>query len=316
MQKDKRTMNLICCLFTFCSLTVTTYVKAQKTTRPVKAHSSKSFQSSTFVGGKKRWAYRDSVLSAKTLRGDSLSRLTAVLIVGHVEESTPGFIEEMRTIATYLRSVGVKVREFYDPNARWPEIMAASEGAHLFIYAGHGTNRGYAGKSGGLCLSDYAIISSDSISHSLKLHKNALVIFNHVCEGAGSSAADDGDIGIKVALGRVSDYAAPFVKLGASYYVNNFTDAIVPFIKEFFARSSVKDAYATTLPSFCTIETVQKYPYDQGLEMSVASSEPSGFSTRITVVNGVKKTEKYKDFKSYDVAFVARPDFSVIDFFR
>jgi hypothetical protein len=313
-------MNAICCTLLFYVLSITvhaqTFHRAQHSEKKAIAQSGKRYPPKKVNGGKVRWAYKDSVLRARTLKGDSLSRLTAVLIVGYVEESTPRFIEEMKTVADYLRSVGVKVKEFYDPKARWPEIVTASENAHLFIYTGHGTNQGFSGKPGGLCLSDYAVISSDSISHSLKLHKNALVIFNHVCEGAGSSAADNADIGVKLALSRTSDYAAAFIRLGAAYYVNNFTDAVVPFMKQFFARSSVKDAYFATLPSICTVETVQKYPYDQGFEISIASTQPSGISTRTTIVNGVRKTEQYEDFRTYDVAFVARPDFTVIDFFR
>jgi hypothetical protein len=48
------------------------------------------------------------------------------------------------------------------------------------------------------------------------LHKNALVLFSHACESAGSSALDTKDIGVNEATKRVEDYAKPFVKLGAA----------------------------------------------------------------------------------------------------
>jgi hypothetical protein len=280
--------------------------KSNKNPKPQKTFSQKTTQ-----------LYKDSILLSKSIKADSLSKIRAILVVGHVEESTPGFIAEMKTVAAYLKTVGVKVKEFYDPYANWSDIKIASENAHIFIYAGHGTNLGEQGKSGGLCLSKNTTISSDSIIHSLKLHKNSLVIFNHVCEGAGSSAADNSDIGVKIALQRVSDYSSAFIKLGsAAYYVNNFNNSIIPFFKNFFARKSIKDVYTSTLSSNCNIETIQKYPYDQNFEISVASKKPYGFSTRTSTVNGIKKVEKLKDFKSYEIAFVARPNFTVLDFFK
>jgi hypothetical protein len=251
------------------------------------------------------------------LSPDSLSRLKAVLVVGPTEDATSESIERVKEIASYLRSSGVNVAEFYDPDASWKAIVQAAKGAHIFLYSGHGVNLGDKGKPGGFCLSKKENISSGSIIKDLRLHKNALIIFYTVCMGAGSSAEDDKDIGIQVALQRVSEYARPFVELGAAgYYANNVSNTIVPFLKEFFNKKNIKQIYETSVPKSNHIETTRKYSYNQKLEISIASNNIKGTATRTTYTNGVKKVEQVPSVKSYEMAFVGIPGFRVLDFFK
>ncbi len=57
---------------------------------------------------------------------------------------------------------------------------------------------------------------------------------------AGSSAGDNGDIGGKKALKRVSDYSKPFLKIGASaYYANNFGEGCLSFLNDFFECKNI-----------------------------------------------------------------------------
>jgi hypothetical protein len=251
------------------------------------------------------------------LSHDSLSHLKAVLVVGPIEELTGESIENMKQTASYLRSLGVKVVEVYDPDASWTNVVRAAQGAHIFLYSGHGTYLGEHERPGGFCLSNDAMISSNTIVKDLKLHKNALILFNSVCLGAGSSASDNSDIGVNKAIQRVSDYAQPFVKLGAAgYYANNYSNSMVPFLRAFFNKENIKQIYEETTSSLCHIETTQKYSYSPTFEVSVCSSTGSGFSTRTSYTNGVKKVEEVPMFKEYEIAFVGLPGFTVLDFFK
>jgi hypothetical protein len=252
-----------------------------------------------------------------TLSKDSLSRLKAVLVVGPIEDATGEAIDRVKAIAGYLRSSGVNVTEFYDPDAKWTAILQASKGAHIFLYSGHGLYRGDKGKPGGFCLSKGEDIPSSSIIKDLKLHKNALILFHTVCLGAGSSAEDDKDIGIQVAIQRVSDYARPFIELGAAgYYANNVSGTIVPFLKEFFNKNNIKQIYEATVPKSNHIETIRKYSYNPKFEISIASSNPKGTTILTTYTNGVKKVAQVPSVKSYEMAFVGIPSFCVLDFFK
>ena len=249
---------------------------------------------------------------------DSLSRIKAVLVVGYCEDLTKQKIDEAKEIASYLQSLGVHVSEFYPPNDKWQHIVRASVDANIFLYSGHGTTMGEQGKVGGLCLSKEVFISSDSIYKELKLHKNALVLFQSVCYAAGSSASDNSDIGAKVALQRVSDYAHPFVKLGvAGYYANDYLNTSKQFLKEFLNKKNIEQIYVAATSSYCQIQLTKKYIYNTNFEVSVASPKNiSGFATRTSYVNGKPKIEKIPVFKEYEVAYVGIPTFTVLDFFK
>lgn len=251
------------------------------------------------------------------LSRDSLSRIKAVLVVGPSSGSTKEDIEEITKIAGYLREKGVKVTELYDPVATWKNVVTASQGAHIFLYSGHGTYLGENGTSGGLCLSGDQRVRSSTIAKELLLHKNALVIFKSVCLGAGSSASDNSDIGINTAIQRVSDYAHPFIKQGAlGYYANNFNNSIIPFLEAFFNRKNMKDAFQGTTGNFCKVEKTDSYRYKDEFLVSVASSEKSGLLTKISTIDGVTTERQVPGFKKYNIAFVGFPGFTVLDFFK
>ena len=292
---------------------VTVSVNAQAYAQPAK----RSSPSKSAAGAKQRMQSSLETGETVALSRDSLSRIKAILVVGPVEESTSAFIEETEEIASYLRGLGVQVKVFYDPAAKWNDIVRESAGAHIFFYSGHGSKMGVQGKAGGLCLSDGGMVSSATIIRDLTLHKNALVLFAKVCMGAGSSAGDDSDIGVAEAVERVSNYALPFVRIGAAgYYANNYYHSMLPFLRGFFNKKNLKQVYSETASRYSHIETFEKFSYSPRLEVSVASCDHEGFSTRTTYTNGVKRVEQVPLFKNYDVAYVGIPGFTVLDFFR
>ncbi|HEY1039616.1 MAG TPA: hypothetical protein VGF30_09445 [Bacteroidia bacterium] len=247
---------------------------------------------------------------------DSLKKIVAVIVVGPVEESTKGFIEEKKELAKFLKSYGIQVKEFYHPKATWKEIQEGSKDAHIFIYSGHGSTVGENGCSGGLCLSDGTISSTEMLA-GLSLHKNALILFNHVCRGAGSSASDDGDIGKVEAAKRVSDYSWPFIKEGAAcYYANNTNGSMQPFLERFFNKMPVAAIYKEVSAGE-TIVVKQKYSFDPRYVISVGADDDSNaIITRTTYTNGVKSVEQIKGSISYDCSYVGIPSFTVVKFFE
>lgn len=231
------------------------------------------------------------IVDLSLISRDSLRKLKAIIIVGSVENLTGEFIVEQQKTAAYLRSVGVRVFEFYHPHAKWNDIVKESEGAHIFIYAGHGT-------ASVLCLTD-GIVYGSTIEKELKLHKNALVIFNHACESAGSSATDKGDIGKVEALRRVGDYAKPYVDLKAgAYFANNYYNCLPSFLNSFFQRTRMKDLYTQEATNYAKIEVVKKYNYDFQFEIGVSSNKDS------------------KGISDYNVAYVGKPNYTVNDLFK
>lgn len=258
-------------------------------------------------------------LDKRFVSRDSLKQLKAIIIVGPVDkEWDKNSIEKQKKNAKYLRDLGVKVFEFYPPNDKWESIVEASEGAHILIYSGHGSNQGINYNIGGLCLTKN-IYHAQDILDEFKLHKNALILFNSVCGAAGSSADDNGDIGKNEAIKRVSEYAYPFYKLNAgAYYANNYEDCLIPFLESFFKHKNIKSIYKTQASLWQKIEEYRKYSYDPQFEVAVASKAGTNeMVTRyVSTNNGAWKEEKIKDFKSYDVAYVGKPNFTVVDLFK
>lgn len=250
------------------------------------------------------------------LSTDSLKKIKAIIVVGPVEESTKEFINEKKELASFLRPYGVQVKEFYHPKANWADVKEGSKGAHIFIYSGHGSTVGENGCSGGLCLSD-GITSASDMSMGLQLNKNALILFNHVCRGAGSSAGDDGDIGKIEASKRVTDYSYPFIQKGAAcYYANNTNGALQPFLERFFNKMPVSTIWKEVSKSK-KIVIDQKYKHDPKFQIALGADDDTGTTfTRTTTTNGVKKVEQVKGSISYDAAIVGMPQFTVVKFFE
>jgi len=251
------------------------------------------------------------------------STLKAVLVVGHQEEGTPSAVVAMNKIADFLEIKGVKVFRFYDDKADWDSIKAASKNANIFIYSGHGSTLGEGGKTGGLILKTR--VSSKDIKDGLKLSSNSVILFKSVCGGAGSSAGDNRDIGINLAEYRVSNYSKPFFDIGAScYYASNGGDDCLTFLKDFFYGKTAKECFEISA-RWHKIEILKQYKYDKSKQISIASWEPEGFATLIsydikTVRVGteissdtIKTVKKVPAYKSYGIAYVANPDFSVKD---
>lgn len=238
-------------------------------------------------------------------------QLQALLIVGPQEDGTQNAIKEMNKIALLLSNNGVKVHKFYDMETNWGEITKTAKNCNILIYSGHGGNKGINGGAGGLCLKDY-IIPTDSIIRSLHLRKNSMILFQSVCNGAGTSAGDNKDISINGAKARVESYANSFFKVGASaYYANNYVGGVYGFLTSFFQGKSLYESFDISLNGFSKLELDTSFSKDKNKQICLGTSDPGGVTTLITYTNGVKKVEKVKSVKSYNIAMVGDKNFNL-----
>ena len=236
-------------------------------------------------------------------------QLRAVIIVGDQQDGTINAIEDMENIHTFFKSKNVIVKTFYHPKTSWKDIVKESKDASFFVYSGHGMSWP-DGKYGGLDLNE--AISSEAIVNDLKLKSNAIVIFKSVCGGAGSSASDDGDIGIKKAIERVSDYSRPFLNIGASaYYANNFGEGCLSFLNDFFEGKTMKECFDNSIGWSAKLEVDQNYRYDRSKSIGVASCDWGGTVTKTSYINGVKSVREVPATKDYDIAYVANSRYNI-----
>ena len=253
-------------------------------------------------------------LSLKTTNSfsqESTRKLKAILVVGTSNDERDESILVMKKMEDYLKSQGVTCYPFYNKKSVWSEIIKKSKGADFFIYSGHGNG------SYNLCIEKPHFVSKEQISNDLKLNKNAVVLFKSVCYGAGSSAGDDSDIGIDEATRRVTNYARLFIEQGAAcYYANNYTGVSLGFLTDFFEGKNIKTCFeeSTNLSHYTKlsdIERNEKWSLGYNAELSIASSDRGGITTRTTYTNGVKSVKKIPSIKNYNIALVGNPEFNI-----
>ncbi len=246
-------------------------------------------------------------------QNNNSGKLKAVLVVGHQEHLTQSSIQDMNKIARIFSENDIEVYKFYDKKAVWKDIVKVAKDCSFFIYSGHGSSQGKDGNAGGICIT--SVVSTKELISSLRLKENALVIFKSVCNGAGSSAGDDTDIGIEEAKKRVSHYAYPFFDVGAvAYYANNYGNLVNKFLEDFLTGISLKQAYLNSAKQWTDIEFEEPFSRDTTKSFSIASSPGGrGTTTRTSYVDGVKKEEIIESIKNYDIAYVGKSDYSIKD---
>jgi hypothetical protein len=158
------------------------------------------------------------------------STAKVVIIVG----ATHGETAKYRSNADELYAEAIQhtpnVTRVYSPNATWAAVKAATTGANVVIYLGHGNGWPspytydplYATKDGfGLNATagqgDYnnKYYGEPSI-RSLDLAPNAIVFLHHLCYASGNSESSSNNPTLSVARQRVDNYGAAFLAAGAS----------------------------------------------------------------------------------------------------
>jgi hypothetical protein len=157
-----------------------------------------------------------------------------VLIVGPAGAATDRYRSEARAAASIARRYTSDVTEVYSPNATWPAVKEALQGASVVVYMGHGNgwpspyrNALYPPSQNGFGLNPTAgggdtahqYFGEGPITQSIRLAPNAVVLLNHLCYASGNSEPGLAEGTLSTARQRVDNFAAGFVKAGASAVV-------------------------------------------------------------------------------------------------
>jgi flagellar hook assembly protein FlgD len=194
------------------------------------------------------------VPSAAAATGDP----KVVIIVGATHSVTSTY----RTYADRAYAEAIKytpnVVKVYSPNATWAKVKAAVVGASLVIYMGHGNgwpspytyDPNYTTKDGfGLNATagdgDYnnKYYGEPSVS-TLDLAPNAVVLLNHLCYASGNSEPGNPEPTVSVARQRADNYAAGFLKAGASAVIADGHAGAESYVRALFTtHQSVEDMW-------------------------------------------------------------------------
>ena len=157
-----------------------------------------------------------------------------VFIVGPAGAATERYRVQARAAATLARTFTPDVTELYSPNATWPAVKAALQGASLVIYMGHGNgwpsryrDSLYPATQNGFGLNPapggndatHQYFGEARIAGSIKLADNAVVLLNHLCYASGNTEPGLPEGTVEQARQRVDNFAAGFIRAGAAAVV-------------------------------------------------------------------------------------------------
>ncbi|MGH2466896.1 MAG: hypothetical protein ACRDGL_04105 [Candidatus Limnocylindrales bacterium] len=173
-------------------------------------------------------------------------QLKAVIIVGPTGSLTTSYKHSADAVAAAAAAKGMAVTKLYTPNATWANVKAATAGANLVYFAGHGNgfpnpyvsfqplyNDGY-----GLDPSpdgNKPTYYGEQYVAGVKLAPGAIVLLNHLCYAPGASEPGNAIPSQPVAIQRVDDFAAGFLAAGASAVFSSDDNNLAPFVDALFS---------------------------------------------------------------------------------
>jgi hypothetical protein len=154
-----------------------------------------------------------------------------VIVVGPSGAATNRYRDQARDAAVVARRFTEDVVEVYSPNATWPAVRAALQGASVVIYMGHGngwpspyrdslyppSQNGFGlNPRAGVNDTDHQYFGEAAIGSKIRLAPDAVVLLNHLCYASGNAEPGIAEGTLATARQRVDNFAAGFIRAGAS----------------------------------------------------------------------------------------------------
>jgi len=154
-----------------------------------------------------------------------------VIVVGPAGAATDRYRAQARDAAAVARRYTADVTEIYSPNATWPAVRQALQGASVVIYMGHGngwpspyrdelyppTQNGFGlNPSAGGNDFEHQYFGEAAVGSQVHLATDAVVLLHHLCYASGNSEPGVPEGSIDLARLRVDNFAAGFIRAGAA----------------------------------------------------------------------------------------------------
>jgi hypothetical protein len=172
-----------------------------------------------------------------------------VLIVGPAGAATPYYRRLADEAAVAAAKLTTNVVKVYSPDATWPNVKAALQGASVVVYLGHGngfpsiyhdelfptTEDGFGLNPHAGAADSHQYFGEAQIGAEIKLARDAVVIFSHLCYASGNTEPGMAEGTLDQAQQRVDNYAAGFFQAGAGAVI---ADAYLA--PEYYVRSVLR----------------------------------------------------------------------------
>ena len=186
-----------------------------------------------------------------------------VIIVGATHGATAKYRTYADAAYAEARKYTTNVVKVYSPYATWTKVKAATVGASVVIYMGHGNGWPspytydplYTTKNGfGLNATSGAGDSNNKYYgepyvRTLDLADDAIVLLHHLCYAAGNSEPGHAQPTVSVARQRLDNYAAGFLRAGASAVIADGHAGPVSYLRALFTTHQTIEQLWRTQPN-------------------------------------------------------------------
>jgi hypothetical protein len=187
-----------------------------------------------------------------------------VLIVGPAGYATDSYRRLANEAAAAAARYTPNVVKVYSPDATWSAVRQALQGASIVVYLGHGNgwpsryrNSPYPITQNGFGLNPAAGVGNahqyfgeDAIGREVKLAKNAIVVFSHLCYASGNSEPGLPEGPLEVGQQRVDNYAAGFIRAGAAAVIADAYLGPAYYVRSILSGKSSIERIWRRAPSF------------------------------------------------------------------
>ena len=195
-----------------------------------------------------------------------------VIVVGPVGELTDRYRAIGKSAAKEAARWTSDVVTVASPNATWPAVKDALQGASIVVYLGHGNgfpspyrSQPYPRTQNGLGLNPVAGVDDDAhqyfgesfLSKSVWLAPHAIVLLSHLCYASGAGEPGDPDPTIEVARQRADNFAAGWLATGAQAVVADAFGKPDEYIRRLFTSGdSIEHVWRTATTNHGNVMTL------------------------------------------------------------
>ncbi len=186
-----------------------------------------------------------------------------VLIVGPAGAVTPYYRRLADDAAAAALKLTPNVLKVYSPDATWENVKAALQGASVVVYLGHGngwpsiyrtslspvTEDGFGLNPHAGAADSHQYFGEQQIGDEVKLAKDAVVIFSHLCYASGNTEPGLAEGTLDQAQQRVDNYAAGFFRAGAGAVIADAYLAPAYYVSAVLRGTRSIDAIWRTAPN-------------------------------------------------------------------
>jgi hypothetical protein len=195
-----------------------------------------------------------------------------VIVVGPVGELTDRYRAIGASSAKEAARWTSDVVTVASPDATWPAVRNALQGASIVVYLGHGNgfpspyrSEPYPRTQNGLGLNPVAGVDDDAhqyfgesfLSKSVRLAPHAIVLLSHLCYASGAGEPGDPDPTIEVARQRADNFAAGWFATGAQAVVADAFGKPDEYIRRLFTSGdSIEQVWRTATTNHGNVMTL------------------------------------------------------------